>query len=110
MSKKLSNSYRIDKVPSKSSRSIVFDALIKDIDMTQIPIKYVEEVIVYYQDGTSAGYNGSDLTDAIPMNKTLSFSKNNIFKKMKDVKVYLNTALIEKEINEQVERYLGRFC
>jgi hypothetical protein len=32
------------------------------------------------------------------------------FKKMRDVKVFINTEVLEKDVNELVEKFLGTFC
>jgi hypothetical protein len=111
MSKRTTTSFNIDKAISRIARPSVFDRIVKEIDATEIPAKYIEQILVQYYDGNIIELSGSELTHPIPVNKNASWeAMEHAFKKMRDVKVFINTDKLEKDVNEEVEKYLGRFC
>lgn len=110
MSKKITN-FSLDKAINRISRPSVFDRIVKEIDAHEIPVRYVEQILVQYYDGNIVELSGDELTQPIPMNKGISWEKmEESYKKMRDVKVYINTELLEKDVNELVEKFLGEFC
>ena len=47
----------------------------------------------------------------VPLNKDMQWDKiNNSSSKLKDVKVFIRTDILEQDINELVEIILGRYC
>jgi hypothetical protein len=111
MAKRTTTSFNIDKAISRIARPSVFDRIVKEIDATEIPAKYIEQILVQYYDGNVVELSGSELTHPIPVNRNASWeAMENAFKKMRDVKVFINTDKLEKDINEQVEKYLGSHC
>ena len=110
MSKKITN-FSLDKAINRISRPSVFDRIVKEIDANEIPVRYVEQILVQYYDGNIVELSGDELTQPIPMNKSISWEKmEESYKKMRDVKVYINTELLEKDVNELVEKFLGLYC
>jgi hypothetical protein len=109
MSKK--TSFSLDRAISRIAKPSIFDRIVKEIDATEIPAKYVEQILVQYYDGNIVELSGSEITHPIPMNKNASWDKmEESYKKMRDVKVFINTDTLEKDVNELVEKYLGHLC
>ena len=103
--------FNIDKAISRIASPSVFDRIVKEIEATEIPSKYVEQILVQYHDGSITELKGSELTHPIPINKNATWeTKEDSFKKMKDVKIFINTSKLEKDINELVEAFLGKLC
>lgn len=110
MSKKITN-FSLDKAIGRIARPSVFDRLVKEIESAEIPARYVEQILVQYYDGSVVELNGAEIMHPIPMNKNAQWQgMEESFKKMRDVKVFINTEILEKDINEMVEKYLGNFC
>jgi hypothetical protein len=84
---------------------------VKEIDAKEIPAKYIEQILVQYYDGNVIELSGSELTHPIPVNRNISWEvMEDSFKKMRDVKIFINTDKLEKDINEEVEKFLGNYC
>lgn len=111
MAKKTTTSFNIDKAISRIAKPSVFDRIVKEIDAKEIPAKYIEQILVQYYDGNVVELSGNELTHPIPVNKNASWeAMEDSFKKMRDVKIFINTDKLEKDINEEVEKILGNFC
>ena len=111
MSKKSVTSFNLDKAISRIAKPSVFDRIVKEIVAKEIPAKYIEQILVQYYDGNVVEISGADLTHPIPMNRNISWEKmEESFKKMRDVKVFINTDILERDINEMVEKVLGSYC
>lgn len=110
MSKK-TTSFNIDNAISRIAKPSVFDRIVKEIDAKEIPAKYIEQILVQYYDGNVVELSGAEITHPIPMNKNISWDvMEDSFKQMRDVKIFVNTDKLEKDINEEVEKLLGTFC
>ena len=111
MSKKTTTSFNLDRAISRIAKPSVFDRIVKEIEAREIPAKYIEQILVQYYDGNVVELSGSELTHPIPVNKDANWeSMEEAFKKMRDIKVFINTERLEKDINELVEKYLGAHC
>ena len=111
MSKKTTTSFNLDKAISRITKPSVFDRIVKEIDAKEIPAKYIEQILVQYYDGNVIELSGSEITHPIPVNRNISWEvMEDSFKKMRDVKIFINTDKLEKDINEQVEKFLGNYC
>lgn len=112
MAKRLSpTNFNIDKAIGRISKPSVFDRIVKEIDAHEIPAKYIEQILVQYYDGNVIELKGNELTHPIPVNKDANWSQlEHSFKQMKDVKIFVNTEKLEKDINEEVERLIGKYC
>jgi uncharacterized protein (DUF2344 family) len=111
MAKKMTTSFNLDKAISRVAKPSVFDRIVKEIDAREIPPEYVEQVLVQYYDGNIVELSGEDLTHPIPLDQQSTWElMEESFKKMKDVKIFINTDRLEKDINEMVEQLLGRYC
>lgn len=111
MAKKTTTSFNIDKAISRIAKPSVFDRIVKEIDAKEIPAKYIEQILVQYYDGNVVELSGNELTHPIPVNKSATWEMmEDSFKKMRDVKIFINTDRLEKDINEEVEKLLGNYC
>jgi hypothetical protein len=111
VSKKSVTSFNLDKAIGRIAKPSVFDRIVKEIEAKEIPAKYIEQILVQYYDGNVVELSGNEITHPIPMNKNMSWEiMEDSFKKMRDVKIFINTDRLEKDINEEVEKLLGTFC
>ena len=101
----------IDKILNRITTPSIFDQIIKEIEPVQIPVKYIQQLIVYYHDGSVVELKGKDLTDPIPVNPDSDWSKiDSGFKKIRDVKIMIDLETLEEDINSRVETFLGKYC
>lgn len=96
---------------SRVAKPSVFDRLVREIDATEIPPRYIQSVLVQYFDGSIVELGSTDLSKPIPMSKDATLDKmEDVFKKMKDVKIFIDTERLEADVNQRVEDYLGKYC
>jgi hypothetical protein len=111
MAKKTTTSFNIDKAISRIAKPSVFDRIVKEVDAKEIPAKYIEQILVQYYDGNVVELKGEELTHPIPVNRNATWEvMEDAFKKMRDVKIFISTDKLEKDINIMVEEYLGKHC
>lgn len=111
MEKRTTTGFNIDKAISRIAKPSVFDRLVREVDAREIPAKYIEQILVQYYDGNVVELKGKDITHPIPMNKNISWNEmSSSFKKMRDVKIFISTELLENDVNILVETYLGKYC
>lgn len=111
MSKKTTTSFNIDNAISRIAKPSIFDRIIKEVETKEIPARYIDHILVQYYDGNIVELSGDELTHPIPVNRDTKWEQlEESFKKMRDVKVFLNTAVLEKDINIEVEKILGKLC
>lgn len=104
-------SFNLDKAISRIAKPSVFDRIVKEVDAQEIPVKYVEQILVQYYDGNVVELKGSELTHPIPVNKNMSMeAMQQSFRKMRDVKVFIATDRLEEDINLLVDEILGKYC
>lgn len=110
MAKKITN-FNLDKAISRISKPSVFDRIVKEIDAKEIPSAYIEQILVQYYDGTIVELSGNEITHPIPVNRSATWEMmEDSFKKMRDVKIFISTDKLEKDINVMVEDLLGKYC
>lgn len=108
---KKTTSFNLDKAISRIAKPSVFDRIVKEIDAKEIPAKYIEQILVQYYDGNIVELSGDEISHPIPVNKNANWEMmEDSFKKMRDVKIFINTDRLEKDINEEVEKLLGAYC
>lgn len=111
MEKKITTRFNIDKAISRIAKPSVFDRLVKEVETKEIPAKYIEQILVQYTDGSIVELRGKDITHPIPVNKNISWGDMELaYRKMRDVKIFISTEQLESDVNELVEKYLGRYC
>jgi hypothetical protein len=95
----------------KCSNPSAFARIVKEIDVNEIPPKYIERVMVQYNNGKVVDLNGTELTKPIPITDGDSLEDmGDLFKKLRDIRVFVDMDKLEKDVDMQVERYLGRLC
>jgi hypothetical protein len=110
MTKKTTN-FNIDKAIGRIAKPSVFDRIVKEVDPKEIPAKYIEHILVQYYDGNVVELSGKELTHPIPVNKNINWETMlDSYKKMRDVKIFLNTDKLEEDINLEIEKVLGKYC
>jgi hypothetical protein len=110
MAKKITN-FNLDKAISRIFKPSVFDRIVKEIDAKEIPSVYIEQILVQYYDGTIVELSGNEITHPIPVNRNATWEMmEDSFKKMRDVKIFISTDKLEKDINVMVEDLLGKYC
>lgn len=108
---KKTTSFNIDGAVSRIAKPSVFDRIVKEINTKNIPAKYIEKILVQYHDGNIVELQGAEITCPIPMNKDASWdAMEGLFKKMRDVRIFILTEQLEIDINVMVEDYLGKHC
>lgn len=111
MTKKTTISSNIDRAISRAAKPSVYDRIVKEIDAVEIPAKYIDQILVQYYDGNVVELSGDELRHPIPVNKDANWEMmEGSFMKMRDVKIFIDTIQLEKDINEYVEKILGNFC
>jgi len=110
-SRKTATSFNIDKAISRIAKPSVFDRIVKEIIAKEIPSKYIEQILVQYYDGNVVELKGNEITHPIPMNRDARWDQMEAsFKKMRDVKVFISTDILEEDVNLLVENLLGNYC
>ena len=110
MSNKRTN-FELDRALRRIVTPSIFDRIVREVDANEIPIEYIEQIVVHYMDGTVIELGSEEITNPVPLNRAADWNNmSESFKKMKDVKVYVNTEKLESDINVKVEEYLGGKC
>lgn len=111
MAKKITTNFNLDNAIGRIAKPSVFDRIVKEIDAKEIPAEYIEQILVQYYDGNVVELSGDEIRHPIPLNRNASWEKmEDSFKKMRDVRVFINTDKLEMDINVLVEKLLGQYC
>ena len=111
MARKTTTSFNLDIAISRITRPSVFDRIVKEVEAKEIPAKYIEQILVQYYDGNVIELSGDEITHPIPLNRNPSWEQmEDAYKKLRDVKIFINTEVLEKDVNEMVEKILGLYC
>jgi len=94
----------------QATKSSVFDRLVKEVNVEQIPPKYVDKVIIEYHDGTSVEIAGSDISTPVILDRKVFQSLETNNQRIKDMKALINLEKLERDINKKVEESLGKYC
>lgn len=104
-------SFDLDKAISRIAKPSVFDRIVREIDATEIPTRYIQSVLIQYYDSTVVEIDGSDLTKPIPLTKSMKLENmDSVFKNMRDMKIFIATDVLEEDVNKMVEDFLGKYC
>ena len=111
MTKKTTTNFNIDQAISRIAKPSVFDRIVREIEASEIPARYIEQILVQYYDGNVVELRGAELTHPIPLNRNATWAAmEDSFKKMRDVKVFISTDKLEIDINIMVDEILGKYC
>lgn len=109
MAKKTTTSFNIDNSINRITKHSVFNRIVKEIDAKEIPPRYIDQILVQYQNGNVLELKGGDIVHPV-RNDAPWETLDGPHKKMKDVRIFINTDILEKDVNELVESFLGRHC
>lgn len=111
MPQKKIHNIEIDKALERIIAPSIFDQLVKEIDANEIPTEYIERIVVYYNNGTVVELSGEEISCPVPVNRGGSAEDmDEPFKKMREVKVFVNTEKLEKDVNVLVDDVFGDRC
>jgi hypothetical protein len=97
----------IDSALEKLVSPSVFDEIVKEVNATHIPTEYVERVVVYYNNGDIVEMLGEQINHPIPLSRNGSWSKmSDMFENLKEVKVFIDTAKLEHDVNQELAELL----
>ena len=103
MSNKFVLSHSLDSLTNES----FFDKLIKEINPGEIPAKYIHWMTVVYINGETVNLTGKEISHPIPLNKNASLKElETSFKKVKNIKVFINTRKLEYDVNRKIKHLL----
>lgn len=86
-----------------------FDRIVNEIDANEIPADYIERIVVYYKNGTVIELSGEEISHPVPVNQQGTWDDvEEYFNQMREVKIFVNTGKLEKDINEKVDAILNR--
>lgn len=92
------------------SKPSVFDKIVGEVAATEIPAKYIENITVIYKNGQVVNLSGNEITHPMPVNKNATWNiMEGSFAKIKDVRVYVKTKLLEEDINVKVNALLDKY-
>ena len=96
----------IDKILSKPS---VFDRLIKEILIIQVPVKYIQKLTIHYSDGNVINWTGNELTQSTTVLDTSKWEQlSSVYKRMKQIKIVIDTNLLEEDVNQALDKLLTK--
>lgn len=108
MSKKSLTNFTLEKAFAPISKSSVIDQILTEIEIKEIPIKYIECVLIQYFDGEKLKIEPSFLKHSVSLNNgiTSNFEEYTT----KDVRVFISTEKLESDVNKILNRLLEKFC
>lgn len=110
MSNKRTN-FELERVLDRIVTPSIFDRIVKEVDPDEIPVEYIQHILVTYHDGSFIELSGNEISHPVPVNKNAKWEDmSELFNKMKEVKVFVDTVKLEHDINKLVEVYLGGKC
>lgn len=103
--------FNVDDTTAAIAKYAVFDRIVNEIDPEEIPAKYIDKIRVQYQDGSVVVLSGKDLESPLPTARHSDPEMvQKFYRQMKEVKLFLNNAILEQDITAMVETYLGKHC
>ena len=97
---------KFELVPTKHDQyNLMITELIRDIEISEIPAKYIEQIEVGYLNGITITLRGSEITNSIPVVKQdHKFPVPKQFKDVISVKVFIDLDSIEQDINSRINK------
>lgn len=94
----------------KITKPNIYDEIIKQVSPTVIPVRFIEYVTVFYNDGTTVDLKGTDITEPVPVKHYMSKDERKSTRaKMSDVKVFINTEVLSEEIENSIDDTFRKF-
>ena len=89
----------------------IFDTFVKEMDVSEVPLKYIEKVVVYYLNGNIVELDGKDVENPLPFNRKVNVEElSKPFREMSEVKVFIDICSLETDVNTSVDYFLGNKC
>jgi hypothetical protein len=111
MSKKSITNFSLEKAFAPISKSSVFDQLMTEIHVKEIPLRYIESILVQYHDGNRMEIEPSELKRSVSLDESLSSNfPEYSTKDVKDIRVFISTEKLETDVNIMVDIILGKYC
>jgi hypothetical protein len=102
---KITLNYNISSVNSESE----FYKILDGIEPIEIPTEYIDYLEIYYIDNSCLELKSDDLKYIMPISTCAPKKElQEIFKKMKEVRIFLNLEYLEKSINESIDKILNQ--
>ena len=87
-----------------------FDRLLTEIFPQEIPVKFVSEIKVFYEDGSTKVINYQELKGIVPKTGVVDAKEiAKLWENTKDVEIYINIELLESIVSMNVRGLLKRF-
>lgn len=102
---KVTLNYNLSTINNKSE----FYKILDGIEPIEIPTEYIDHLEIYYIDNSCLELSNDDLKYVMPINKYAPKKElQEMFKKMKEVRIFLNLDHLEKSINESIDKLLNQ--
>jgi myosin-crossreactive antigen len=107
--KKISN-FELSEALNKTSSDATFDEIVKEIDTSEIPSKYIERILVTYKDGSQIELSNEDVLYPLPSKKTTKKELQKSFNTIQQIRVFIDTKTLSYDVNNLLEKMLeGKF-
>lgn len=103
MSDKKLNNFELSRALNKTATDEVFDEIVKEIDTSEIPSKYIERILVTYKDGNQIELSNEDVLHPIPTKKSSNAEIQKSFSNIEAIKVYIDTKKLSVDVNAVVD-------
>jgi len=111
MSNKDLKETELDRALKRLVTPSVFDRLVREIDASEVPATYIEQIVVHFNNGSTVELSGKEISNPIPVNRDGNWEEmGEAYKNIKEVKVFIDTQNLETDVNGMVEDYLGGRC
>jgi hypothetical protein len=108
MSEKRNIKYDVKRAPLIDNELSIFDELIKDIDIKEIPPKYIDRMFIQYHNGVIVELSEIDIAHTVKILKSHDYDlSDSPFKRMRGIKVFINTEKLAHDVNKEIEGLLG---
>lgn len=93
----------------KPKQTDPFDQFIREVEKTHIPAEYIQQVIVYYTDGTTLELTGEQVLDDVVIYRNGLGAVKAYDNKISDVRIFINTQKLGKVINQNTNALFSKF-
>jgi hypothetical protein len=82
--------------------------VIKDLDATKVPARYIEKIVLTFEDDSIIELSGEEFTNPIPVEGNIRWEEiKNMFQNIKSMKLHLNVFMIEYDLEERLLEIYG---
>ena len=100
--------FRLDKALNELNGQSLFDRLVQEVEVKEVPVEYIERIVVYYESGEIVELGNHEINKPIPINQESSWDEmSDAFKNVVNVKVFINTQKLEEDVNELIDPLLA---